>query len=180
MSAEIATAIQLAKGGDRQAFYLLYKQNIGRVYALSWRLLGDRQRAEDACQEVFVKVWQSLAHYQGDSSFATWLHSIATRTVIDLWRKDKRLMFVDANQWTEAADSQAQETTTPYTADADAMDLEQAIQRLPAQAKAVFILFALEGYQHTEIADMLGIAEGSSKAQYHRARQLLRSFLSED
>lgn len=179
MSAELATAIRLAKGGDREAFYLLYKENIGRVYAISWRLLGDRQKAEDACQEIFVKVWQNLRDYKGDSSFATWLHSIATRTVIDLWRKDKRLKFVDADEWTEAADRQAQEATAVSTG-AEAKDLEQAIQRLPPQAKAVFILFALEGYQHTEIASILGIAEGSSKAQYHRARQLLRSFLSED
>jgi len=179
MSAEIKAAIQLAQGGDRQAFYLLYRENIGRVYAICWRLLGDRQKAEDACQEIFIKVWQKLPGFEGDSSFATWLHSIATRTVIDLWRKDKRLKFVDADEVTEAVDRHALDVEM-QAGDAEVQDLEQAIQRLPPQAKAVFILFALEGYQHMEIADMLGIAEGSSKAQYHRARQLLRSFLSED
>jgi RNA polymerase sigma-70 factor, ECF subfamily len=178
MSTEHAQAIKLAQGGDRQAFRLLYREHIGRVYAVCWRLLGDRQKAEDACQEIFIKVWQNLSGFEGNSSFATWLHSIATRTVIDLWRKDKRLKFVDTEELAEAADRQAYDSAMPAS-DADTQNLEQAIQRLPPQAKAVLILFALEGYQHAEIADMLGIAEGSSKAQYHRARQLLRSFLSE-
>ncbi len=179
MAAELETAIRLAQDGDRQAFYLLYRENIGRVYAVCWRLLGDRQKAEDACQEVFIKVWQKLPGFQGDSSFATWLHRIATRTVIDLWRKDRRLTFVDVTELTDTADRQAQDAALGKEI-TETRDLEQTIQRLPPQAKAVFILFALEGYQHSEIADMLGIAEGSSKAQYHRARQLLRGFLSED
>ncbi len=178
MSAHVTKAIQLAQGGDRQSFHWLYQQHIGRVYAVCWRLLGDRQKAEDACQEIFVKVWQRLPDFKGDSSFATWVHTIATRTAVDCWRRDRRLTFVAPDQmdaWVEHAGA-----ATDGGSVGGARDLEQAIQRLPAQAKAVFVLFALEGHQHNEIAALLNIAEGSSKSQYHRARQLLRGFLSED
>lgn len=177
MSAEITTAIRRAQEGDRQAFQLLYQEHIGRVYAVCWRLLGDRQKAEDASQESFVKVWQCLPEFKGNCGFATWLHRIATRTAIDCWRRDKRLTFVEP----ETAQGMAEVSGQITSADnADGRDLERAIQRLPAQARAVFVLYALEGYQHNEIAELLNIAEGSSKAQYHRARQLLRGFLSED
>lgn len=177
MSADNILAIRRAQEGDRQAFHQLYQQHIGRVYAVCWRLLGDRQKAEDASQESFVKVWQSLPDFKGDSSFTTWLHRIATRTAIDCWRRDKRLTFVEPDTASAMAEQSGQTTAAE---NADGRDLEQAIQRLPPQAKAVFVLFALEGYQHNEIAGLLDIAEGSSKAQYHRARLLLRGFLSEE
>lgn len=177
MSAEISTVIRRAQEGDRQAFHLLYQEHITRVYAVCWRLLGDRQRAEDASQESFLKAWQCLPEFKGDSSFATWLHRIATRTAIDCWRRDKGLMFVAPEMVADLSDLRDQTGKTETAGD---LDLESAIQRLPAQAKAVFVLFALEGYPHREIAALLDIAEGSSKAQYHRARQLLRGFLSED
>ncbi|MDX3774128.1 RNA polymerase sigma factor [Chromatiaceae bacterium AAb-1] len=170
MSVEIAAAIRSAQKGNRQAFYQLYRQFIGRVYAISWRLLADKQKAEDACQETFIKIWQQLPGFRGDSNFATWLHSIATRTAIDVWRQDKLLRLTDSDD----------PDGMPVAEITENQDLEQAIQRLPARARAVFVLFALEGYQHQEIAELLGIAEGSSKAQYHRARQLLKEWLSED
>lgn len=178
MSAEITQVIRSAQNGDRQAFYLLYQQHISRVYAVCWRLLGDAQKAEDACQEIFIKVWRRLPEFNGDSTLATWLHTIATRTAIDLWRQDKRLRFVDSDELNNSAD--ALQDDAPQSSPGQARDLELAIQRLPAQARAVFVLFALEGYQHNEIANLLDIAEGSSKAQYHRARQLLRGFLGEN
>ncbi|ALO44977.1 RNA polymerase sigma factor [Pseudohongiella spirulinae] len=172
MSKVIDAVVARAMRGDRQAFFRIYQEHIGRVYAICWRLLGDRQRAEDAAQEIFIKVWEHLPRFKGDSSFMTWLRSIATRTAIDHWRREQRLQFVDSGvEETEIGSIPAM--------DAENHDLEQAIQRLPSQARAVFILFALEGYQHSEIAELLGIAEGSSKAQYHRARTLLRGFLGE-
>jgi RNA polymerase sigma-70 factor, ECF subfamily len=171
MSAEIASAIAAAQKGDKDAFHLLYRQFLGRVYAVCLRMLGDAQKAEDATQEVFIKVWQQLPDFRADSAFATWLHSIATRTAIDLWRRDRMLRLVDS----DAPEEQGAEAGT-----ADAQDLEQAIRRLPAQARAVFVLYALEGYKHQEIAVLLGIAEGSSKAHYHRARQLLQEHLNDE
>ncbi len=170
---EIASAIEAAKQGDKQAFHILYQQFVGRVYAICLRLLANRQQAEEASQDIFLKVWQQLPLFRGDSSFATWLHSIATRTAIDIWRQDKYLRLTDSSDALELA-----EPSVPcHSIQAP---LEQAIVRLPHQARAVFVLFAIEGYQHQEIAAMLGIAEGTSKAQYHRARQLLQEWLADE
>lgn len=174
MAMEIAAAVSAAQQGDISAFRCLHQQFVGRVYAICWRLLGNKQKAEDASQEVFIKIWQQLPQFRGDSSFATWLHSIATRTAIDLWRQDKHLRLTDSS------DEQPELAEQSIPCDSNNVPLERAIQRLPAQAKAVFILFALEGYQHQEIAVMLGIAEGTSKAQYFRARQLLQEWLADE
>jgi len=174
MAMEIAQAVTAAQKGDKQAFYYLYQQYVGRVYAICWRLLANKQKAEDASQEIFIKVWQQLAGFRGDSSFATWLHSIATRTAIDIWRQEKYLRLTDSS------DEQPELAEQAVACTSEEAPLEQAIQRLPAQARAVFVLFALEGYQHQEIATLLGIAEGTSKAQYFRARQLLQEWLADE
>ncbi|MCT6699193.1 RNA polymerase sigma factor [Rheinheimera sp. 4Y26] len=170
MQQQLDSWIQQAKNGDQQAFFMLYQQFKGKVYAICLRLLADRAQAEDGCQEAFVRIWQQLPAFRGDSSFATWLHTIASRTAVDLWRKNKILRL----STDEEVPEQAVELLPENSA------LEQAILRLPHQARAVFVLFALEGYQHQEIARLLDIAEGSSKAQYHRARQLLRGWLDEN
>jgi RNA polymerase sigma factor (sigma-70 family) len=170
MQEQLESWIQQAKNGDQKSFYLIYHHFKGRVFAVCLRLLADRAQAEDACQEAFVRVWQQLPGFRGDSAFSTWLHTIASRSAVDLFRKNKVSRL---NMDVEVPD---------ITFEQDHADpqLEQAILRLPDQARAVFVLFALEGYQHQEIGDMLGIAEGSSKAQYHRARQLLRGWLDEN
>lgn len=173
MAMEIAATITAAQQGDKQAFYKLYQQFVGRVYAICWRLLANKQLAEDVSQEIFIKVWQQLPAFRGDSSFATWLHSVATRTAIDHWRQQKNLRLTDSSDQLSLPE--------PMVAcSGETATLEQAILRLPPQARAVFVLFALEGYQHQEIASLLGIAEGSSKAQYHRARQLLQEWLADE
>jgi RNA polymerase sigma-70 factor (ECF subfamily) len=170
MPEQIELWVQQAKSGNQQAFYQIYQKFKGRAFAICYRLLADRRLAEDATQEAFVRVWQQLSHFRGDSSFATWLHTITARCAVDLWRKNKMMRLV--------TDDEVPEQPAPQIADEP--ELEAAIRRLPDQARAVFVLFALEGYQHNEIAELLGIAEGSSKAQYHRARQLLRSALDEN
>lgn len=195
MIAEIATAIRLAQQGDRKAFRQIYEAHIGRVYSICLRLLGNSQRAEDACQEIFVKLWQQLPGFRGDSEFGTWLHTIATRTAIDVWRRERRhnLHVVSENamggaeavaavaEGNTAVEFEAGEAVDSNPAEAGVLSesLEAAIQQLPNQARMVFVLFAIEGCTHREIAGILGIAEGSSKAQYHRARQILREKLSD-
>ena len=174
MAMDIAQAVTAAQKGDKQAFYYLYQQYIGRVYAICWRLLANKQKAEDACQDIFIKAWQQLAEFRGDSSFATWLHSIATRTAINIWRQEKYLRLTDSN------DEQPELAEQATMCSREMAPLQQAIQRLPTQARAVFVLFALEGYRHQEIATLLGIAEGTSKAQYFRARQLLQEWLADE
>lgn len=170
--------IAAAKQGDKQAFYQLYQHYIGRVYAICWRLLANKQQAEDASQEIFIKVWQQLPSFRGDSEFTTWLHSIATRSAIDLWRQQKYLRLTDSAE--PLSENLAELAGQQVPCSSVQLPLEQAIQRLPSQARAVFVLFALEGYQHQQIATLLGIAEGSSKAQYHRARQLLQEYLADE
>ncbi|MCB1649198.1 MAG: RNA polymerase sigma factor [Pseudomonadales bacterium] len=162
---ELQHLIRASQKGDLQSFRALHARFVGRTYGVCLRLLADAQKAEDACQETFIKVWQQLHRFRGDSSFSTWLHSIATRTAIDLLRKERKLHLVDAGEADDYPDSPAPEPCE---------DLEKAIASLPARARAVFVLFALEGYTHPEISKLLGIAEGSSKAHYHRARQLLQ------
>ena len=170
---DIAAAIKAAKQGDKDAFRLLYQQFIGRVYAICLRLLANRHKAEEASQDVFIKVWQQLPAFRGDSSFATWLYSIATRTAIDIWRQEKYLRLTDGDD--VLALSEPAEVCQSVQ-----LPLEQAILRLPHQARAVFVLFAIEGHSHRDIAVLLGIAEGTSKAQYHRARQLLQEWLADE
>ena len=162
--------IRLAQQGQQQAFYQLYQQHHRRVYALCWRMLSDKEAAEDVCQEVFVQVWQKIENFRGESKFSTWLHSVATNIVLGHIRKHKtwlqRIFSIE--------DQVVEEKGTEMP---DLGDLDKQIMKLPERARLVFILFAVEGYRHEEIARMLNMAVGSSKAQYHRARNLLKEMV---
>jgi RNA polymerase sigma-70 factor (ECF subfamily) len=168
MSEDASNLIRAAQKGDVDAFRALHRQFVGRTYTLCRRLLADDARAEDACQETFLKVWQQLPGFRHESSFATWVHSIAARCAIDLWRRERGMRLLDDH------DLEALPDTRVVTHERDA---EKAIAALPAQARAVFVLFAIEGHTHQEIAALLDIAEGSSRAHYHRARTLLKDML---
>jgi len=168
MSEDSSNLIRAAQAGDVCAFAALHKQFVGRTWTVCLRLLADNQKAEDACQETFLKVWQQLPQFRFQSSFGTWVHTIATRCAIDLWRRDRGMRLVD---------EQALEELPERPAELGETDVERAIAALPPQARAVFVLFALEGHTHQEIAALLGIAQGSSKAHYHRARHLLKEAL---
>ena len=162
--------ITLAKGGDQQAFYHLYQNYHKRIYALCWRMLADKDSAEDVCQEVFVQLWQKIIDFRGESKFSTWLHSVATNIVLGHLRKHKNWLqrvFSIEDQGIEEAHVEMN----------DVSELDKHIMRLPERARLVFVLFAVEGYRHEEIASMLGMAVGSSKAQYHRARSLLKEWV---
>lgn len=164
------TFLLRAANGDKAAFEHIYRCYSGKVYAIALRLLAHRSRAEEAVQETFIRVWQQLPTFRGDSQFVTWLHRIAVGCATDLWRQDKPLRLTDNEPLTELSYQPENEQLA---------HLDTLILRLPAQARAVFVLFAIEGYQHQEIATLLQIAQGSSKAQYHRARQLLQEWLNE-
>ncbi len=163
--------IELAKNGDRQAFQQLYLLHIGRVYALCMRMLAQRDQAEDVAQEVFVQVWLKLKNFRGDSKFSTWLHSVATNTVLSHLRKQKnwmqRMFSIEETHTTEPTINEHPELS----------DLDKTIMKLPEKARLVFVMFAVEGYRHEEIASMLNIAVGSSKSHYHRAKKLLQEWL---
>ncbi|MBC3766843.1 RNA polymerase sigma factor [Neptunicella marina] len=163
--------INAARGGDKQAFQTLYQKYIGMVYSLCFRLMGDGPLAEDASQEVFIQLWKKLENYRGDSKFSTWLHSVTANIAISYLRKQRgwlqRMFHIED---TDAINTEAEGS-------AGDVDLDEYVKRLPERARIVFVLHAIEGYRHEEIASMTNMAVGSSKAQYHRAKQLLKEWM---
>jgi RNA polymerase sigma-70 factor (ECF subfamily) len=165
--------IERAKDGDLGAFELLYRRNVGRVYAVCLRLLADEGRAEELTQDAFVRVWQRLGSFEGRSSISSWIHRVAVNVAIDALRaRNARAMW-------EAPGDEATAGGAVAPADVGAgIDLERAIASLPAGARAVYVLHEVEGFRHEDIAELIGIEPGTSKAQLHRARALLRRALS--
>ncbi|MBT0586919.1 RNA polymerase sigma factor [Alteromonas oceanisediminis] len=166
--------IAAAQQGDKAAYKQLYETYVGRVYALCLRLTGERTMAEDATQEVFIQLWRKLSNYNGQSQFTTWLHSVTSNIAISYIRKQKGWFQRTFN----IEDS-------PVMDDSDAgsagdVELDRYILRLPERARHVFVLHAIEGYRHEEIADLLNMAVGSSKAQFHRAKQLLTEWMDDE
>lgn len=175
--ASIDATVREAQRGDDAAFAALYDAHAPRVYAVCLRLSGDRAMAEELVQDVFVRVWQRLDSYRGDSAFATWLHRVAVNTVLEHARSGRRRRLrvriaADFANITPEFDAPAAAPEPGV-----AMDLEGAVASLPAGARAVFVLHDVEGYDHAEVGALLGIAEGTSKAHLFRARRLLRERL---
>jgi RNA polymerase sigma-70 factor (ECF subfamily) len=166
--------VRRAQQGDTAAFEQLYRDNVGRIFGLCLRLSGDSTRAEELTQDVFVRAWEKLASFQGKSAFSTWLHRLAVNVVLGDRRSESvRVHRVFATDEPEKYETPSTRASDPGTA----MDLERAIATLPPGARAVFVLHDVEGYKHEEIAEMHGSAVGTSKAQLHRARRLLREAL---
>jgi len=162
-----------AQAGDQTAFRELYRQHAGRVYALCLRLTGDGRDAEERTQDVFVRLWDKLRSFRGDSAFSSWLHRLAVNVVLNerrtTGRRERRVMLAEDPDTVVGAQHAA-----PLHLN---IDLERAIAELPDGAREVFVLYDIEGYGHGEIAQLVGIAEGTSKAQLFRARRLLREKL---
>lgn len=166
-----ADLVRRAKAGDVGAFEALYRESVGRVYALCLRLSGEPARAEDLTQEVFVRAWRRLATFQEGSRFSTWLHAVATHAAVDERRRSMRRPLSLVADPPEPGGR-------PGPAPGDGIDLERAIGSLPPGCRHVFVLHDVEGLRHEEIARRLGVSEGTSKSQLHRARRLLREALS--
>jgi len=167
--------VDAARQGDRVAFEGLYRNNRDRIYGLLWRLCGgDAALAEDLLQEAFVRAWQKLGSFRGESRFGTWLHRLSANVALS----DRRIRMRRVKH--EVVLDEAAERWIVGDQDVFAdkrMDLERAIARLPERARTVLILYEIEGYKHAEISEITGMAVGSSKAQLHRARKLLRKDL---
>ena len=161
-----------AQGGDVTAFETLYRENVRRIYALSFRLEGNSQRAEELAQDAFVRAWNKLGSFRGDSAFASWMHTLTTNLSLSQRRSRVRRR---AKEFT-TDDLEPLAPVNPERPDVG-VDLERALQRLPRGARQVFVLHDIEGYKHREIATQIGVAVGTSKAQLHRARKLLREAL---
>lgn len=169
-----AELVSRAAGGDTAAFEALYRDNVGRIYALCMRMTANPMEAEELTQEAFVKAWQALDRFRGDASFSTWMHRIAANTVMS----HRRSMGRKRDRFVEQEDLSWHGDETDRTHRGAAVDLESAIGELPAGAREIFVLYDVEGYRHDEIAEITGVAVGTSKAQLHRARKLLREALS--
>lgn len=165
----------LAARGDRRAYERLYRANVGKVFSLCVRMCGNRERAEELTQDVFVRAWEKLPQFRGESLFSTWLHRLAVNVVLNARKSDGRRNARHQDDEDEDMDAFAHSRQAPP---GDRMDLEAAIASLPAGARRVFVLHDVEGYKHEEIAEQLGVTAGGSKAQLHRARMLLREALS--
>ena len=165
---EPTAVIAAAAEGDLAAFEALYRRFAPRLYGLCLRLTGQREAAEDCVQESFVAAWRGLGRFEKRSRFSTWLQRIAIRTVIA-----RRRGLRNVHEVGEPA------TGLPDRPDPDgvAIDLERAIAALPEGARDVLVLVGIYGYSHAEAGNVLGVAEGTCKAQLHRARGLLSAAL---
>ena len=174
-SSNVSTGlVKRAVGGDVDAFEELYRQSVGRVYGLCLRMCGNRSLAEELTQEAFVRAWQKLPSFRGDSAFSTWMHRLTVNVVLGHQRSAGRRQTRE----TAAGKEWYSEGNTTRERPGVAVDLERAIAGLPKRARTVFVLHDVEGYKHSEIAQVAGMAVGTSKAQLSRARQLLRKALA--
>ena len=165
--------VRRAQAGDRAAFRQLYEEHVERIYALCLRLTGDPEEAMEGTQDAFVRAWEKLGTFRGEAAFSTWLHRLTVNVVLagrrSAGRRERRA---------EAAAAESGPRVVAAPRAGLGVDLERAIARLPPGARAVFVLYDVEGYRHQEIAELTGIAAGTSKAQLHRARRLLREALA--
>jgi RNA polymerase sigma-70 factor, ECF subfamily len=164
-----------AAAGDVRAFERLYHAHLPRVHSLVRRMAGGRE-TDELTQDVFVRVWQKLGSFRGDSAFSTWLHRLAVNVVIERFRSEaaRRQRLHDGEEIFD------QIPAPPRRSGDLAMDFEAALMKLPDGAREIFVLHDVEGYKHHEIAALLEISAGTSKAQLHRARMMLRRHLRQE
>ena len=175
-----AEAIERAKQGDAESFEVLYALHKRRVYSLCLRMTGNTAEAEDLTQEAFLQLYRKIATFRGESAFSTWLHRMAVNVVLMHLRK-KGLPVVSLEETTEGDDDTPKKdfgADDPRLAGSvDRLRLQNAVERLPPGYRTIFVLHDVEGYEHNEIATMVGCSIGNSKSQLHKARMKLRDFL---
>jgi len=167
---DVADARQAA-AGDVRAFERLYRAHVGRVHSLARRMCGGVD-ADELTQEVFVRAWEKLGSFRGDAAFGTWLHRVAVNLILS--RRSQRRTDWGRRDDREGALDEVPARPAPGE---HRVDFERALERLPGGARQVFVLHDVEGYKHEEIAGLLGVTTGTTKAQLHRARMLLRGHL---
>ncbi len=169
----IEELVRKAQTGDSDAFEAVYRASVGRIYALCLRMSADSAEAEELTQDVFVRAWQKLASFRGESRFTTWLHRLAVNLVLqDRRSKGRRRAKEESVGDLERYGSHARRAM-PGTR----VDLERAIAGLPPKARNVLVLRDIQGYKYDEIAELTGVSLGTIKAQIHRARALVREAL---
>jgi RNA polymerase sigma-70 factor (ECF subfamily) len=179
-----AEAILLAQQGNAAAFERLYRLHNRRVYSLCLRMVGNTAEAEDLTQEAFLQLFRKIATFRGESAFSTWLHRLAVNVVLmKLRRKSGNESSLE--QMTEPDEESGTPRRDFGTADLalvgslDRINLQRAVEQLPPGYKAIFVLHDVQGYEHNEIAEIMGCSIGNSKSQLHKARMRLRDLLQE-
>ena len=163
--------------GDPDAFEELYRAHAGRLYSLIFRMAGSVQEAEDLLQEVFLTAHRKLGSFRGDSALGTWLYRLAVNQCLDFLRgRQAKMARTTGSLDEEGADEPMAAAPLVPTA-ISRIDLERAIAQLPAGCRAAFVLHDVEGFEHHEVATMLGVSVGTSKSQVHKARMKLRKLL---
>ena len=168
--------VRRAQEGDVTAFEQLYRANVRRVYALCYRFAGDAPLAEELAQDVFVRAWEKLGSFRGESAFSSWLYPIAVNVALSE-RRSRRRRLARITSTDDLTPFEKPPRVIGEGGPEAGFDLEKALASLPDGARAVFVLHDVEGYRHEEIARLTGVATGTSKAQLHRARRLLREAL---
>lgn len=168
---EDASDVAAAASGDVRAFERVYRRHVARIHTTAARMLGVEE-ADDATQDVFVRAWQRLGQFRGDSAFGTWLFRLAINVILSR----REAVATRARRHVDDADL-VDTLSTPSGTPELGMDFEAALRRLPPGMRQIFVLHDIEGYKHDEIAAMLGIAQGTSKSQLHRVRMVLRRYL---
>jgi RNA polymerase sigma-70 factor, ECF subfamily len=183
-AASLKEAIRLAQQGDAAAFETIYQLHSRRVYALCLRMIGDPVEAEDLTQEAFLQLFRKIQTFRGESAFSSWLHRLTANIVLMRFRK-KRPAAISLEELTGSdnqKDRPALEIGAPdlrLTGLFDRFNLHAALDQLPHGYKSMFLLHDVHGYEHKEIASMLGCSVGNSKSQLHKARKRLRELLNE-
>ncbi|HEV8446181.1 MAG TPA: sigma-70 family RNA polymerase sigma factor [Gemmatimonadaceae bacterium] len=165
--------VRRAQSGDVAAFETLYRAHAPAIYLLCHRMTRDEREARELTQDAFVRAWERLPSFRGDSAIGTWLHRLAVNVVLNRFRADRRRELTSLTD-----DLPAPRTAGSNLGADDRIDLDAAIGQLPNGARTVFVLHDLCGYSHDEIADMTGIAAGTARAQLWRARRALLSILA--
>ncbi len=179
-----AEAIRLAQQGDAAAFERIYRLHSRRVYALCLRMVGNPAEAEDLMQEAFLQLFRKIQTFRGESAFSTWLHRMSVNVVLMKLRK-KTLPETSLDEFTEPDEETGGPKRDVGAADprmlgsVDRVNLERAVDQLPPGYKQIFVLHDVQGYEHNEIAEIMGCSIGNSKSQLHKARMRLRELLQE-
>jgi len=173
-----AEAIRRAKDGDATAFECLYKAHCRRVYNLCLRMIKNPAEAEDLTQQAFLQLFRKIGTFRGESGFSTWLHRVTVNIVLMHLRRKKpaEILFEDLERRSsddEGPREHGSSDTSMFGA-IERLNLMRAIRKLPCGYKQVFLLHDAIGYEHSEIAGLLGCSTGSSKSQLHKARKRLR------
>lgn len=179
-----ADAIRLAQQGDAAAFERLYQLHHRRVYSLCLRMVGNTAEAEDLTQEAFLQLFRKISTFRGESAFSTWLHRLAVNVVLMRLRKKtgSETSLEEVTEPDEESGGPRKDFGAPdlgLSGSIDRVNLQRAIDQLPAGYKAVFVLHDVQGYEHNEIARIMGCSIGNSKSQLHKARMRLRDLLHE-